>query len=351
MSSTNTRDRGGFHSILAEDHPYIFIDSCMQIWPDSDFANAHRHGVTGYAVTAWDPHAGVAEALQNSMEWHRIARLHPNLVLAETAGDIRTAKGVGKAALILAAQGGDFIEGKLHRVEAFWRLGLRVMLLAYNQTNLLCDGCLDRTASGLTRFGQSVVDECNRVGIVLDCTHTGKRSTLEIIDRSQNPCIFTHSNPSALVPNPRNIDDEQIKSCAARGGVIGLVAWGPLVMKPGTDHWPTVDDFICHIDHVANLTGGTDHIGIGTDMSLGTYPDHWRDPWGEPDFPDPTKEYNEKVTGDIRSPKRYLDGFSDYPEVVSFAEKLAGRGYSDLDVKKILGENYLRIFTEVWKAP
>jgi membrane dipeptidase len=203
----------------------------------------------------------------------------------------------------------------------------------------------------LTRFGEKVVDECNRVGIVLDCTHTGKRSTLEIIERSQNPCIFTHSNPSALVPNPRNIDDEQIKSCATRGGVIGLVAWGPLVMKPGTDHWPTVDDFIYHIDHVASLTGSTDHIGIGTDMSLGTYPDHWHDPWGEPEYPDPTKEYAEKVTGDIRSPKRYLDGFSDYPEVVSFAEKLRARGYSDPDVRKILGENYLRVYSEVWKTP
>ena len=157
MSSTGTRTTGGFHSLLAEDHPYIFIDSCMQIWPDSDFPNAHRHGVTAYAVTAWDPHAGVAEALQHGMEWHRIVRQYPNLLLAETAEDILTAKREGKAALILAAQGGDFIENKLHRVEAFWRLGLRVMLLAYNATNLLCDGCLDRTESGLTRWVKRVM--------------------------------------------------------------------------------------------------------------------------------------------------------------------------------------------------
>ena len=86
----------------------------------------------------------------------------------------------------------------------------------------LAGGLLERDDGGLTRFGELVVDECNRVGIVLDGSHTGKRSTLEMIDRSEHPCVFSHSNPSAVVPNPRNIDDEQIKACCGRGGVIGL---------------------------------------------------------------------------------------------------------------------------------
>ena len=339
----------GYHPILEHDHPYIFVDSCMQAWPDADYANAHRHGVTAYAVTAWRPHATVEQALEEGMFWHLVARRHPNLIVAERAEDIRRAKREGKAAIVIAAQGGDFIGNKLHRVEAFYRLGLRMMLLAYNTTNQLCDGCLDRTDGGLTRFGELVVDECNRVGLLLDCTHVGRRATLEIITRSAQPVVFSHSNARALVDNPRNIDDEQIRACAARGGVIGLAPWGPLVLKAGHREWPPVDHFIDHVDYVAQLTGSTDHIGIGTDMSLGTYPDHEHDPWGEPDYPDVSGTYGRLITADVRSPMRALNGFSNYAEIVNLIDRLQARGYGDEDVRKILGENYLRVFQQVWR--
>ena len=348
MPSTE-QSRGGFHSTLAQDHPYVFIDACMQIWDDAEFEKAHRHGVTAYAVTAWEPHDDLAAAVERAMFWRLVTRRHPNLLVAEVADDIRRAKREGKAALILHAQGGDWIGSKLHRIEALQRVGLRMMLLAYNVSNLLCHGLLDRVDGGLTRFGKLVVAECNRVGVVLDGTHTGKRSTLEIIDHSAQPCVFTHSNASALVPNPRNIDDEQIRACAARGGVVGLASWGPLVMRPGAGRRPTVDEFIDHIDHVAQLTGVTDHIGMSTDGSLGTYPDHWHDPWGEPDYPNPFAEYGETVTADVRSPLRQVEGFSDYAEIVSVIERLGARGYADDDVRKILGENLLRVFDAVWR--
>jgi membrane dipeptidase len=338
----------GFHPVLEEDHPYIFIDSCMQAWPDADFASAHRHGVTAYAVTAWMPEDDFAKAVEGAMFWHLVARKNSNITVAQTAGDIREAKAQGRAALILAAQGGDFIGNKLHRVEAMWRLGLRMMLLAYNATNQLCAGALDRPTSGLTRFGELVVDECNRVGVLLDCTHIGKRASLEIIERSSQPCVFSHSNPNGVAQNPRNIDDDQILACVAKGGVIGLAPWGPIVMKPGTTHWPTVDDFIDHVEYVANLVGNTDHIGVGTDMSLGTYPDHAHDPWGEPEYLDVAGEYGRLVTSGVRSPMRALDGWWNYPQVLNCADRLLARGYSDDDVRKILGENYLRVFEQVW---
>jgi membrane dipeptidase len=338
----------GFHPLLEQDLPYIFIDSCMQAWPDADYANAHRHGVTAYAVTAWRPDATLDQAVEEGMFWHLVARKHPNCLVVETADDIRRAKREGRAAFILAAQGGDFIANKLHRVEAMQRLGLRMLLPAYNRSNQICDGALDRTASGLTRFGELVVDECNRVGVLLDCTHIGKRASLEIIARSSQPCVFSHSNPSAVVPNPRNIDDEQIRACVERGGVIGLAPWGPLVMKSGTSHWPTVDDFIDLIDYVAQLTGRADCLGIGTDMSLGTYPDHAHDPWGVPDYADVASRYSELITADVRSPMRALDGWWNYAQVVGFAERLGARGYTDEQVRGILGENYLRVFEQVW---
>jgi membrane dipeptidase len=342
-------EHGGFHSILDRDHPYIFVDTTMQIWPDADFEKAHRHGVTAFAVTACRPHDDFDSVVADLMEWHRLARRHPNLLVAETVEDVRRAKRERKAALVLAAQGGDFIGRKVHRVEAAARLGLRQLLLAYNATNQLADGCLDRTDGGLSKLGERVVEESNRVGILLDGTHTGKRATLELIDRSEQPVVFSHSNPSAIAPNRRNIDDEQIRACAARGGVVCLAPWGPLVMRPGTSHQPTVEEFIDMIDHVADVTGSTDSIGIGTDMSLGSYPLREEDPWGAPDYGKPFAEYGARVTADPRSPRRNLDGFSDYAEVVGFASALERRGYTTTDIGKILGENYLRVAAQAWK--
>jgi membrane dipeptidase len=343
------RSNKGFHSTLEQDHPYIFIDSCMQSWPDAEYDKAHLHGVTAYGVTAWMPQVTVDEALEGLMYWHLVARKYPNIVVVDTTEDIRRAKRERKAALLLAAQDGEFIGGKLHRIEAFYRLGLRIMLPAYNRTNLICDGCLDRTNSGLTRFGQLVVEECNRVGLLLDCTHIGRRATLEIIERSEQPVMFSHSNPAAVVESPRNITDEAIKACAAKGGVIGLVSWGPLVMKEGQKEWPSIDDFIDHVDYVSQMLGSVNNIGIGTDMSLGTYPDHEHDPWGTPDYPVFHAEYGRLITSDVRSPMRALKDFNDYAQIVNVIDGLGNRGYSDEDVAKILGENFLRVFDQVWK--
>jgi len=339
----------GIHPVLDKDHPYIFIDSCMQIWPDAQFEKCHRHGVTAYALTAWDPHHNVDEALEELMYWHLMARKFPNITIVKKTEDISIAKKNRTAAFLLASQCGDFIGYKLHRIEAFYRLGLRMLIPAYSLTNNICAGCLDQTDNGLTSFGELVVKECNRVGLVLDCSHLGRRSSLEIIDHSEYPVVFSHSNANALVENPRNIDDTQIKACAAKGGIIGLTPWGPMNLKKGKTQRPTIDDFIQQIDHVAQLVGSIDNIGVGTDMSLGTYPDHEYNPWGNADYKDVTGAYNTLITSNIRSPLRMVDGFSNFREVLNFIAKLKSRGYGEADVQKILGENYMRVFKKVWK--
>ena len=349
MTVPPDRDDGGLHSVMDGPCPFLVVDLCMQAWPDARFDVAHRHGVTAFGVTAFDPHDTFDAAVERLMYWHLVGRRHPNLEVATSVGDVRRLRAAGRAALLLFSQGGDFIAGKLHRLEAMHRLGLRVLIPAYNRTNDICDGLLDSTSGGVTRFGRLVVEECNRLGVVLDCTHVGKRSTLEIIDRSRDPVIFSHSNPSRLAPNPRNIDDEQMRACAGRGGLIGLVAWGPLVMRPGTTHWPTIDEYIDMVLYAARLLGGTAPLAFSTDMSLGTYPRHDIDPWGEPPYPRIADDYGRHVTADARSARRSLDGFSDYAHAGALAERMLARGLTEQDVRGILGENALRVFDQVWR--
>jgi membrane dipeptidase len=343
------RPNKGFHPFLERENPYLVIDGCMQGWPDADYANAHRHGVTVYGVTAFRPHAGLERALEDLMFWHLVARKHPNTLVVHSVEDIRRAHREGKAAFLLSAQDGDFVGRSLHRLEAFYRLGLRVLIPAYNAANAICAGCLDHADLGLTRFGELVVRECNRLGLLLDGSHVGKRSTLEIMERSEHPIVFTHSNVKALVDVPRNVDDEQIEACAAGGGVIGVANFGPFTKPAGSREQPSIAELLKHVDYIAQLVGSTANIGLGTDMSLGTYPDHHVDPWGTPDYPPSGADYGEVVTADVRSPRRALRDFNSFPQVLDFADRLLGHGYSDADVRGILGENFLRVYTQVWK--
>ena len=341
------RPNRGFHPILEGDQPYVFVDGCMQIWPDADLANAHRHGCDVYAVTALPVNTGVEPALTAIMEWQRVVREHPNLRLALSVRDVREAKAAGQATLLLAAQDGEFLHDQPSRVEAFQRLGLRMLIPAYNRDNLLCGGVLEHTDAGLSALGREVVAECNRVGVLLDASHVSRRASLEMAELSEHPIVFSHANPKALVDNARNIDDEQIKAVAARGGVIGTVNWGPLIFKQGMTARPTVHDYLEHIDYLANLLGTTEHIGIGTDFSLGSYPRHSHDKHG-PHYKTVMTEMNQYVTTYWRAPERFAEGFTWYPEIVDVTRLLRERGYSEGDVEGILGGNFLRVFEQVW---
>lgn len=335
----------GIHGTLT--HPYIFVDSCVQIWPDTDYRVLNTCGCTAYAVTAWDPHDDAGNALDAMANWYRVAQTYPDSVrIAYTARDIVEAKQQNQAALIIASQGGDFLDSKIHRLELFHRMGLRMMLPVYNDRNAICDGCLEPSNAGLSQFGRRWVDECNRLGVLIDLTHVGERATLEIMDRTQQPVVFSHSNPKALVENPRNITNEQITRCAQTGGVIAPTNWGPLNFKAGMTTRPTLEDYINAIDYIVDLVG-IDHVGIGTDMSHGTYPDgdlirgHGKGV---------VNDYARYVEGNPRSKLRNVEGFDDYSQLLDVVDALQRRGYKQTDVEKILGGNFLRVFTTVWGA-
>jgi membrane dipeptidase len=326
--------------------PQIFVDSCVQIWPDTDFTTLHTHAPTAYCITTFRPHDGGENALDEIANWHRIARTYPGIRIAYQAADIVAAKEAGQAAIVLNSQGGDFLGPNLHRLELFHRMGLRMMIPAYNSRSNLCDGCLEPDGVGLSTMGRAWVAECNRLGVLIDLTHVAERATLEILDRTEQPVVFSHSNPKRMVDNVRNITDEQIDRCAATGGVVAPTNWGPLNFREGMSERPTLSHYLDAIDYLVDRIG-IEHVGIGTDMSHGTYPDGdlIRGLASKSVVASP---YARHVEHAPRSKRRYVEGFDDYGDLPGVAEALAGRGYSDAQIGLIFGGNWLRVFRSVW---
>jgi membrane dipeptidase len=203
------------------------------------------------------------------------------------------------------------------------------MLFAYNRNNTLAGGCQDEDA-GLTEFGRQVLREMERVGMVVCASHIGERSALEILDAATRPVIFSHSNPKSVWNHARNISNTAIRACAAKGGVIGLNGIGVFL---GENDIRT-ETLVRHIDYVVNLVG-PDHVGIGLDYAFDQ------------------EEVQKFVKAHPASypPDKYPDGLAMMaPEQVpQIAEALLHTGHSEADVRKILGENHLRIARQVWK--
>jgi membrane dipeptidase len=254
------------------------------------------------------------------------------LALVRTVDDIERARRDGKLAVSLNFQGTNPFQGNVAMVQVYYDLGVRQALMAYNQKNLVGDGCHERTDEGLSRFGLTLVAEMNRVGMLVDCTHSGYRTTMDAMEASTAPCIFSHSLARALNDHERNINDEQIRALGKTGGVIGVNGIGFFM---SADFQATTESICRHIDHIANLIG-IKHVAIGLDYV------HFDDLM--------MKVYRENK--DTMFPKGYPPPPWQYwpPEKLGeLVEALLKRGYSDDDVRGILGENFLRVARQVWR--
>lgn len=249
-------------------------------------------------------------------------------VLADRADDARRAKAEGKLAVGFAFQGSNALLGELALVEVYRRLGVIQMLLAYNAGNLAADGCHESRNAGLSQFGRNLVAEMNRVGMIVDTSHVGLRSSLEALELTTKPPVFSHSTPKKFAPHDRNITDEQIRACASKDGMIGLTGVG-LFMDAQLQK-ASASKLADTIEYVAQLVGPR-HAGIGLD-----YIDA------------------ECMARYIRANAAFYGGGNQYPAdgYIDFAppsvlpevtDELTRRGYSDDEVRGILGENYLRV--------
>jgi membrane dipeptidase len=259
--------------------------------------------------------------------------ISPKARLVEKSADILEAKKNGQLAVILGLQSPSFIDQDRSRVRILHRLGLRILQMTYMERNYLGDGCLEPENRGLTHFGIQIVRECNRLGIVLDCSHVGINTTIDTARHSSKPILISHTAVRALVDNPRSCTDEQIKAVAERGGVIGITPLSALIRA---DRPPTIEDYLDHFDYVIDLVG-PDHVGFGTDMFDGKTKANWV-----------TSFYYPEVTGKATYTNRRVAGFTRKADLGNLVEAFLRRGYGRELILKLLGGNFLRVFKEVW---
>jgi len=215
-------------------------------------------------------------------------------------------------------------------------MGVRVVQLCYNTQNLIGTGCYERDG-GLSGFGREAIAEMNRVGIMVDLSHVGGNTSEEAILASTKPVCYSHCLPSGLKEHPRNKSDEQLRFIADRGGFIGVTMFPPF-LKRGIE--ATVDDYVEAIDYVINLVG-EDCVGIGTDFTQG-YDKGFFD-WITHD-----KGRHRRLTnfGKIINPEG-IRTIGEFPNLTAAMEKA---GWTEARIRKVMGDNWVRVFREVWGA-
>ncbi len=234
------------------------------------------------------------------------------IALARTPGDLYENKRHGRKSIMLGIENGLALGGELKNVEHFADRGVVYITLCHNGDNDLCDSCRGcNTHDGVSRFGEQVIREMNRLGLMVDLSHAGDKSFYDALDISQAPIVCSHSSCRALCDHPRNLTDDQMRRLAAAGGVMQITLYNGFLVKDGE---ATVLDAIAHLEHAIRVMG-IDHVGLGTDFD------------GD---------------GGIR-------GLRDSSELINFTRQLLARRYSERDIQKIWGGNFLRVMTQVQK--
>ncbi len=304
---------------------FTFISATLQDWPPT-FEGTHQ------CV------AKFKQLAESQAQW---------LTFGNSLSEIDRGRSEGKLVIGLNSQETRLIGEDLSRLEKLYALGVRHMVLAYNVRNLVADGCAERADAGLSNFGRKLVREMNRIGMIIDCSHTGRRSSIEAIELSAGPTIFSHSNAYSVCAHIRNIHDDQIRACAARGGVIGIVGVGSFLGD--ADARP--ESMFRHIDYVASLVG-PQHVGLGTDyvgiLPVKNHQDTWASISGSETFwPDSEIAWPDPTGTQIPVEESYCLG----PEqLVPLVEIMLAHGYPSEAIAGILGANFRRVYAAATTA-
>ena len=259
-----------------------------------------------------------SRALKTLDEFDALLAAEPKrLMLAKTAADIRQAKRDGKVAILLGVEGAKLLDGNVEMVERFYNRGLRELQLRWGVPNQIVED------QALTPFGRDVVKECNRLGIIVGLTHIPQPAFFQVVEMTKHPPIICHGVATRVSERFTDVTDQQLKALAALRGVIGLHFYSAYLGRK-----PTVERVVEQVDYIANLVG-IDTVGLGIDF-----------------FPS-TGEWREFQLS--QNPKNIIAwAIPDIAHVHEVTEALVARNYSDADIKKVLGENFLRVAKEVF---
>jgi membrane dipeptidase len=253
------------------------------------------------------------------------------------ADDIKRAKDLGKVGIIYNLQDCGFIGTDIDLLEEFYYLGIRVMQLTYNSKNTIGTGCTARRDKGLTEFGRQVVEKINEMGGIVDISHCGAQTSMDAAVHSSGPIVASHTLADSVFKHDRAKSDDLLRTVADKGGYIGVLT------VPGfltTNMKTTVDDWLDHIDYIINLVG-IEHVGIGTDYYGYSVPDNL------------AKKIDELIgILGFRQEHRAtftdkMQDFENYGKFPNLIKGLISRGYSDTEIRKIAGENFLQVFKKI----
>ncbi len=325
-------------------HPSLFIDALQyNNWSEEILKQINQGGLSAVHVTICY-HEDFQEMVQNVVDWNRRFEDFSSLIfLGRTAADVVKAQKEGRTAIFFGFQNCSPIEDNIGLVEVCHQLGARFMQLTYNNQSLLGTGCYEENDPGITRMGKQVIKEMNRVGLVVDMSHSAERSTLEAIEISERPIAITHANPTFWHLALRNKSNEVLKALGESGGMLGFSVY-PHHLKDGSDC--TLESFCNMIADTAEIMG-IKNIGIGTDLCQNQ--------------PDSVVEWMRNGTWtndrDYGEGSASFAGFPDQPEwfrdnrdFVNIATGLRSVGFSNDDVDLVMGKNWLNFFESSFES-
>lgn len=318
-------------------HPFRIDGLQYNNWSEKIFRQWREGGLDAVHVTI-AYHENFREMVQVIERWNRWFEAFPELiVLARGADDVRRARGEGRTAVVFGCQNPSPIEDDIGLVEVLHTLGVRFMQLTYNNQSLLASGCYEANDGGVTRMGREVIREMNRVGLVIDMSHSGERSTLEAIELSRRPIVVSHANPHAWAPALRNKSDTVIQALAASGGMLGFSLY-PHHLK---------DKSACRLDAFCEMVArtaelaGVEALGIGSDLCQ-DQPDSVVQ-WMRMGRYTKRMDYGEGSAAQPGFPPQ-PDWFRDSRDMARIEAGLRAVGFSERDTAMVLGENWLRFF-------
>ncbi len=306
-------------------------------WSEKIFRQMRAGGVDAVHATICY-HENFRETVQNVERFNRWFETYPDLIFhGRFASDVKRAQESGRTAIFFGFQNPSPIEDDIGLVQVWHDLGARFMQLTYNNQSLLATGCYETEDSGITRMGREVIAEMNRVGMVIDMSHSAERSTLEAIDISRRPIAITHANPHSWHPALRNKSDTVLKSLAQSGGMLGFSLY-PHHLKGGPAC--TVESFSTAIARTAELMG-VDHIGIGSDLCQ-DQPDSVVE-WMRNGRWTKTLDFGEGSAASAGFPEQ-PDWFCDNRDFGNIETALGKTGFSASEVAGIMGGNWMRFY-------